>query len=211
MGGEKVKRTKVGDRVRLDNFFNDNLSDSDWLMLITNALRNVFDNTKINCAFYIFIDWRNVGKLKEIVECLMPVKNIIVWDKVVHGLGSDYKSTYELCIVGKKGNPQINNRFGLDYQDIWRVQRKIVRNPLHATMKPIELLEKPIKHASRKREIILDTFLGSGSTLITCEKTNRVCYGMELDPKYVDVIIQRWCDYTGIKDVIRNGEKFKWE
>ena len=60
-----------------------------------------------------------------------------------------------------------------------------------------KLLEKPIKHASKADDIILDLFLGSGSTLIAAEKTGRVCYGMELDPKYVDVILKRWEDYTG--------------
>jgi len=137
----------------------------------------------------------------EDVEKLMDVKNVIVWDKRVHGLGSDYKSTYELCIVGKKGKPKINNRYGLDYQDIWRLQREMGRNEMHATVKPVELLEKPIKHASKEDDIILDLFLGSGSTLIAAEKTNRICYGMELDPKYIDVIIQRWEDYTGNKAV----------
>jgi DNA modification methylase len=65
------------------------------------------------------------------------------------------------------------------------------RNEDHATAKPIELLEKPIMHGSKQDDIVLDLFLGSGSTLIACEKTNRICYGMELDPKYVDVIIKR--------------------
>ena len=109
---------------------------------------------------------------------------------------SDYKFTYELIVVGKKGKPKIENRHGLDYQDIWRVQRRIGRNEEHATAKPIELCEKPLVHASKQDDIVLDSFLGSGSTLIACEKTNRICYGMEIDPKCVDVIIKRWEDYT---------------
>lgn len=62
---------------------------------------------------------------------------------------------------------------------------------LHPTMKPIELCSRAITNSSKERDIVLDLFLGSGSTLIACEKTNRICYGMELDPKYVDVIIKR--------------------
>jgi len=141
------------------------------------------------------------------MELLMNVKNVIVWDKIVHGLGSDYKSTYELCIVGKKGNPKIHNRFGTDYQDIWRVQRKIGRNEMHATVKPLELLEKPIKHGSKEKDIIVDLFLGSGSTLIAAEKTGRICYGMEIDPKYIDVIVQRYVDYTGNNKIKKNGKE----
>ena len=66
-------------------------------------------------------------------------------------------------------------------------------------MKPVELISRAIINSSKSEDIILDLFLGSGSTLIACEKTNRICYGMELDCKYVDVIIKRWEDYTGQK------------
>ena len=66
-------------------------------------------------------------------------------------------------------------------------------------MKPLELIIKALKNSSRKDNIVLDTFLGSGSTLIACEKTNRVCYGIELDPHYCDVIINRWEQFTGKK------------
>ena len=66
-------------------------------------------------------------------------------------------------------------------------------------MKPIDLIVKAIKNSSKNKQIILDTFLGSGSTLIACEKTKRVCYGMELDPHYCDVIVKRWEEYTGNK------------
>ena len=141
----------------------------------------------------------------------MDVKNVIVWDKVVHGLGSDYKSTYELVVVGKKGKPEINNRYGLDYQDIWRVQRTMGRNKDHATAKPVALLEKPIIHASKEDDIVLDLFLGSGSTLIASQKTGRICYGMELDEKYIDVIVQRYVDYTGNTSINLNGSVVEWE
>ena len=67
----------------------------------------------------------------------------------------------------------------------------------HPTIKPVDIIEYLIKNSSKQEDIILDTFLGSGSTLIACEKTNRSCYGLELDPKYCDVIIKRWEDYTG--------------
>lgn len=71
------------------------------------------------------------------------------------------------------------------------------RNKDHATAKPVELCEKPLKHASKTDDIALDLFLGSGSTLIAAQKTGRICYGMELDPKYVDTIVKRWEDYSG--------------
>lgn len=68
-------------------------------------------------------------------------------------------------------------------------------------MKPVELITNAIANSSKQEDLVIDFFFGSGSTLIACEKTNRICYGMELDPKYVDVIIKRWEDYTGNKAV----------
>lgn len=193
----------------LSHMFNDKIEN--WEQFITDFLANYYTNTKGECAYYVFIDWRKVNDIRSKMEELMDVKNVIVWDKKVHGLGSDYKSTYELCIVGKKGNPEISNRFGLDYQDIWRLQREMGRNKDHATAKPIELIEKPIKHASKEDDIVMDLFLGSGSTLIASEKTGRKCFGMELDPKYTDVIVQRYVDYTGNENIIKNGEKIVWK
>ena len=78
---------------------------------------------------------------------------------------------------------------------------KPMRNALHPTMKPIKLLATQIRNSSKKSDIVLDLFGGSGSTLIACEQLNRVCYMMELDPKYCDVIIKRWENLTGQKAV----------
>jgi len=188
---------------RLAHFFNDKIEN--WEQFLSDCFSNMTLATKGECAFYVFIDWRRVADIKAELEKHMDVKNVIVWDKQVHGLGSDYKFTYELVVVGKKGKPQINNRFGLDYQDIWRVQRQMGRNKDHATAKPIELISKPINHASKMDDIILDLFGGSGSTLIACEQLNRICYMMELDEKYCDVIIKRWETLTGGKAELLDG------
>jgi len=188
---------KKADATRLHHMFKDNLTPVEWQELIQDSLTNMFAVTKGSAVFYICIDWRNVGEVKDLVEELIPVHNVIVWDKMVHGLGSDYKFTYEMIIVGKKGEPKIENRIGTDYQDVWHVQRKVGFNEDHATAKPIELLKKPILHASKQDDIVLDLFGDSGSTLIACEQTNRICYMMELDPKYVDVIRKRYAKFVG--------------
>lgn len=201
---------KEGDeKARLSHMFNDKIEN--WEDFLQDVFTNYVSYTKGDCAFYVFIDWRRVNDIRSEMEKHMDVKNVIVWDKKVHGLGSDYKSTYELCIVGKKGKPEISNRFGLDYQDIWRLQREMGRNKDHATAKPVELCEKPIKHASKADDIIMDLFLGSGSTLIAGQKMGRNCYGMELDPKYVDVIVQRYVDYTGNNKIKKNGQEIIWQ
>jgi site-specific DNA-methyltransferase (adenine-specific) len=195
-------KQKKNEKARLSHMFDDNYTPEEWATFLTDVFGLYTVHTKGDCAFYVFIDWRRVNDIRSEMEKHMDVKNVIVWDKKVHGLGSDYKSTYELCIVGKKGKPEINNRYGLDYQDIWRLQREMGRNKDHATAKPVELLEKPIKHASKADDIVLDLFLGSGSTLIASEKTGRVCYGMELDPRYISVILDRWQQYTGKEPIL---------
>ena len=116
-------------------------------------------------------------------------KDTIVWKKNNFGLGKGYRGQYELCFYYGDFN-------GSD-SDVWEVKRDT--NYLHPTQKPIDLILRAIKNS--KPKIVLDLFLGSGSTLIGCEKTNRICYGMELDTKYCDIIIERWEQFTGQKAV----------
>jgi len=184
--------------------FNDSYTPEQWEDFLAAVFSNYFAFTKGEAAFYVFIDWRRVGDIRKYMERIMKVSNVIVWDKVVHGLGSDYKYTYELIVVGKKGNPEIHNRYEQEYQDVWHVQRKIGKNEDHATAKPVELCAKPVKHASKQDDIVLDLFGGSGSTLIACEQLKRKCYMMELDPQYVRVIIDRWEKLTGKKAVLQS-------
>ena len=196
-------------KARLSQMFSDNLSEGDWNNLMTGCFTNYNLFTKGECAFYVFIDWRKVGEVKKHIERFADVKNVIVWDKQVHGLGSDYKSTYENIIVGKKGKPQINNRYGLDYQDIWRVQRVMGRDPDHATKKPIEIISKPIIHASKEDDIVLDLFGGSGSTMVTAHQLRRNCYMQEIDPKYCQVIIDRMRKLDPAITIKKNGVEIR--
>lgn len=87
---------------------------------------------------------------------------------------------------------------------------KPVKNDLHPTMKPVELVERAVRNSSKTRDIVLDPFGGSGSTLIACEKAGRRARIIELDPKYVDVIIRRWQDWTG-KEAVRECDALKFE
>jgi DNA modification methylase len=112
---------------------------------------------------------------------------------MVHWLGSDYKYTYELINICKKWKPEINTHQWEDreYSDVWHIQRKMWKDEDHATKKPIEIVERALRHASKKSDIVLDLFLWSGSTMVASHQLNRKCYGMELDPKYCDVIVNR--------------------
>ena len=94
---------------------------------------------------------------------------------------------------------------------IWTMKRDKVNEYLHPTQKPVELITYALFNSSKAEDLIADPFLGSGSTLIACEKTGRVCVGIELDPKFVDVIVQRWVDYTGIEKVLKNDQEELWQ
>jgi DNA modification methylase len=128
-------------------------------------------------------------------------KNMIVWKKNNWSMGDlsgSFAGQHELILFASKGKPKI---IGKRDTDIWSFDREPPK--LHPTMKPVDLIIFALsKWQSGK---VLDLFLGSGSTLIACEKTNRKCYGMELDPHYCDVIIKRWEDYTGQKAELLNG------
>lgn len=121
----------------------------------------------------------------------------IVWKKQQLVLSpAKYQRMYEPCFYGWFGK----STFGADRKqtEVWEIDRPL-NSKLHPTMKPIELCEKPILNSSKWNDIVLDVFGGSGSTLIACEKTNRKCRMMELDPVYCQVIIDRWEQFTGQK------------
>lgn len=193
----------------LSQMFDDSFTPEEFEDLLTQSFSNIKQYSKGECAIYIFIDWRNSAQIKFHLEQISDVKNIIVWDKQVHGLGSDYKSTYELIVVGKKGKPEINNRIGLDYQDIWRVQRKMGRDEHHATKKPIELLTKPISHASKEDDIVLDLFGGSGSTMVAAHQLKRSAFLCELKPIYIQITIDRMLKLDPTLEVKKNGQPYQ--
>lgn len=121
---------------------------------------------------------------------------------------ANYQRMYEPCFYGWFGKSSYDG--GRKEVEVWDLKRPS-DSKLHPTMKPIELCSKAIVNSSKERDIILDLFLGSGSTLIAAEKTNRVCYGIELDPKYIDVIVQRYVDYTGNNKIKLNGKEIVWQ
>ena len=129
----------------------------------------------------------------------------IIWAKNTFTLGrADYQRQYEPILYGWKDGSQHYWCGARDQGDVWFVDKPRV-NDLHPTMKPVELVERAITNSSKGRDIVLDLFGGSGTTLVAAERTGRSARLMELDPKYVDVIVRRWQDYTGNKAVL-DGE-----
>jgi DNA modification methylase len=121
----------------------------------------------------------------------------VIWAKNTFTLGrSDYQRQYEPILYGWKEGAEHFWCGARDQGDVWFFN-KPQKNDLHPTMKPVELVERAVRNSSKTRDIVLDPFGGSGSTLIACEKTGRQARLIELDPRYVDVIVKRWQDFTG--------------
>jgi DNA modification methylase len=133
----------------------------------------------------------------------------VIWAKNTFTLGrADYQRQYEPILYGW---PAGHDRYwcgARDQGDVWFFD-KPVRNDLHPTMKPVALVERAIRNSSKTRDVVLDPFGGSGSTLIACEKAGRQARLIELDPRYCDVIVQRWQDWTGVMAVLEeDGRSF---
>ena len=124
---------------------------------------------------------------------------MIVWHKInatYAAMNAQYKQRHEPCVYWKPKGSTLRWCGPTDERTIWELRRD-AQNTYHPTQKPVELAERAI--GNHKADSVLDLFLGSGSTLIACEKTKRKCYGMEIDPHYCDIIIKRWEDFTGLK------------
>ncbi len=185
---------------------NDNLGAA-FGQFLFDAITNMLSVTK--GALYICMSTREIPTLHEAFENAGGKwSDYLVWAKHMFTMGgSDYQRQYEPILYGWK---QGNDHYwcgARDQGNVWFV-KKPSRNTLHPTMKPVELVERAIKNSSKSHDIILDSFGGSGSTLIACEKLGRQCRMLELDPKYVDVIVRRWEDFTGKTAVHENGSAF---
>jgi len=176
--------------------------------MIQPFFREVFSNkifSKNGCHWYTCCDWRTYPVMALCQsEIGLTVKQLLIWDKMSPAMGNLYRSQYECIAVsintannqGKLTGVASNKRRVKD-TNVWQIKRQ--KEGLHNAEKPVEVICRAIENSSDRNNIVLDLFLGSGSTLIACEKTDRICYGAELDCRYVDVIIKRWEDYTNQK------------
>jgi DNA modification methylase len=139
----------------------------------------------------------------------------IVWDKRA-GIEDAFfmTSEFELCWSKQKHHRRIARfawfgAYGMQFEE--REEKKGGGfKRVHPNQKPVRLIKWFFEQWGKSGDIVVDLFLGSGSTIIACDKMGRVCYGMEIDPLYCDIIIERWCRYTGQRDIIKNGEPIKW-
>ncbi len=176
---------------------NDNLGDS-FEKFLYDASVNML--TVCKGALYICMSSSELHTLqKAFIDAGGKWSTFVIWAKNTFTLGrADYQRQYEPILYGWKQGMDHFWCGARNQGDVWFVN-KPVRNELHPTMKPVELVERAINNSSKSRDIVLDSFGGSGTTMIACEKLNRQCRMLELDPKYVDVIVKRWEEFTGKK------------
>lgn len=214
----KPKRKKIA---------NDKMSSDNFYKFLFGALSLMVTYTQ--GAFYVCMSSSELHNLwKAFTDAGGHWQTYVIWAKDHFTLSrSDYQHQFEPIMYGLSAN--LADKMDMSYEesdgeaimygytkhkwfggrkqgDVWHFDRP-KKSDLHPTMKPVMLCAKAIQNSSLVDQIVLDPFLGSGSTLIACEKTGRKCFGMELDGHYVDVIVKRWCDFTGQKSVIKNGVK----
>ncbi len=158
----------------------------------------------------ICMDWRHITEMMTAGnEAYSELKNVCIWTKTNAGMGSFYRSQHELVFIWKSGTrPHINNfelgQYGRNRTNVWEYAGFNTMRPgrleelaMHPTVKPVAMVADAIKDCSHRDGIVLDPFLGSGTTVIAVERTGRRARGIEIDPAYVDVAIRRWQTYTG--------------
>lgn len=216
--GSMSKTTKDGVMVKHkganqlhDKIKHDKMDKDEFNLFLNEVLINIKNNLK--GAYYISFSSVNLEELlNPLREQGFDWKSIIVWMKNQATLSmKDYKSRYEPIVYGRFNNCYFGEK--AKEEDIWQYQRTF-KNDLHPTMKPIPLIENAISKSSKTNEIVLDLFGGSGSTLIASDITNRINYSMELDEKYVDVIVKRYINHkqNNGEDVylLRDGNKMPY-
>ncbi len=197
-------KTKDALKIKNDNFA------SGFYEFLVNSFTNMRNSAKSGAAIYVcHADSAGHEFRKAMVESGWLLKQVIVWVKNTIVLGrQDYHWQHEPILYGWAEGGTHKWYGDRKQSTVWH-ENKPNKSEVHPTMKPVELITRAINNSSKSDDLILDLFLGSGSTLIASEKSHRICYGMELDSRYCDVIVKRWQDFTGNDAVnLNTKEKF---
>ena len=175
---------------------NDNMSDEDFYKFLYSAFTNMEHNMENDASVYVFhADTQGYNFRKAFQDAGFYLSGCCIWKKNCLVLGrSPYQWQHEPCLFGWKKGGKHQWYSDRKQTTIWEYDRPKASKD-HPTMKPVALMAYPIKNSSMSNCIVLEPFCGSGSTLIACEETNRICYGIELDEKFVDVIVMRYLKY----------------
>ena len=204
---DKDSRMKAHRSITRENtqIENDTIKDDEGLYnFLLDAFKNLSYFTK-HGIYVCFASNRTMPFMRAWKDADLYHASTIIWakDRLVMGRGH-YHYQYEPILYGWKKKSTGKWMGDRSQSNLWNLNRPTV-NDVHPTMKPIELVTKALNNSSGSEDIVLDLFLGSGSTLIACEQTDRICYGMELDPRYCDVIRRRYWKF------VNNGDETGWE
>jgi len=198
------------------------MSVQEFTSFLTEMLGVLCKRTMPGALLYSCMDWRHMVELLSAgTAAACSLINLCVWAKTNSGMGSFYRSGHELVFVFRNGDEQHQNniqlgRFGRNRSNVWNYpganafgRKNAKRNTgFHPTPKPILLVADAILDCTRHNDIVLDPFIGSGTTILAAEHTGRRCFGMEIDPLYVDTAIERWQRMSGKEARHANGETF---
>ena len=193
---------------------NDNMSADDFYKFLFAMFVNVEQNMEGDASIYVFhADTQGLYFRKAFMDAGFHLSGCCIWKKHKLVLGhSPYQWQHEPCLYGWKKGGRHQWYSDRKQTTIWEYDRPHTSKD-HPTMKPVALMAYPIQNSCMSNCIVLDPFLGSGSTLIACEETNRICYGIELDEKFVDVIVRRYIEKAGDASkvsVIRDGKTYSY-
>ena len=195
---------------------NDKMENEKFYEFLLSAFKNMAAHLEKGGAAYVFhADTEGLNFRKAFIDAGFHLAGCCIWVKNSLVLGrSDYQWQHEPVLYGflQNGKHYWSKNAGRSQTTIWNFD-KPKKNKNHPTSKPLDLLAYPIGNSSQENAIVIDTFGGSGSTLMTCEQTNRICHTMELDEKYASVILRRYVEDTDDAEnvyVIRNGEKLMY-
>lgn len=207
----RVKNIGSMGKIKHDEFAmaSGEMTSDEFTEFLGTFMRHAKDYSADGSLHYFFMDWKHVREISTAAASIYDeFKNICVWNKTNGGMGSLYRSKHELCFIYKSGHaPHINNielgAHGRYRTNVWDYAGANAFGgakddlKLHPTVKPVTMLRDAILDVTRRDDIVLDCFLGSGSTLIACELTGRACRGIEIEEKYCDITIKRFETLTG--------------
>ena len=188
------------------------MNSEDYEIFLNASLKTTVAASRNGAVNFVCIDWRHMELLRAVGDKFYgALLNLCIWNKSNAGMGSLYRSKHELVFVYRVGDKKHFNaielgRHGRNRSNVWEYPS--VTSPrgsrrrdleLHPTVKPVAMVADAIMDVTRRGEIVLDPFLGSGTTLMAADRTGRRCRGVEIDPAYVDVAIERWVAMTGIE------------
>jgi DNA modification methylase len=195
---ERIAKARRGIDQPSDAYWDD-LTPQAYRSLLNQSLALAHQHSDAKAPLYL---WFASAHIREVLECMAETswqeRNLIVWVKN-NGAGAlfaQYKHWYEPCFYAHKTGEAPRWHGGTGERTVWE-HDKPLRNEGHPTVKPLPLIEHAIANATKPRQLVVDPFLGSGTAIIAAERTGRICYGMDLEPRYADVIIARWEAETG--------------